>query len=254
MYRERSILVIVCVFCMFQVLVKPCWYCWFQFLLPHNQVGTPTWTHRLVLFLIIITLIIFHHTNFCGALLVIFAEYYPLLFWIVVSLKVFQPVKACVAVKLLNLVVVIPYLRYFPKNVIYLHTWDALLKMRNAIANMKNNLLFLVSNCLKSTIWCFEGMQRIYRGIFRGHQDHTRSPVMMIRWSKRWWHIYDLFSSPNPLLIIPTAKPIVKRLLLRDICVCRFFCFWLSHFLARFAISYYLSVWIWFLQQFIHET
>ena len=100
----------------FQVLVKPCWYCWFQFLLPHNQVGTPTWTHRLVLFLIIISLIIFHHTNFCGALLVIFAEYYPLLFWIVVPLKVFQPVKACVTVKLLNLVVVIPYLRYSPQN------------------------------------------------------------------------------------------------------------------------------------------
>ena len=124
--------------------------------------------------------------------------------------------------------------------------------MWNVIANMKNNLLFLVSNRLQSTIWCLEGVQRIYREFFRGHQDQTRSPVMMVRWGKRWWYIYDLFSSPNPLLIIPTAKPIVKRLLLRDFCVWRFFCFWLSHFLARFAISYYLSVWIWFLQQFIH--
>ena len=122
--------------------------------------------------------------------------------------------------------------------------------MWNVIANMKNNLLFLVSNRLQSTIWCFEEMQRISSRIF--HEDHTRSPVMMIRWSKRWWHIYDLFSSPNPLLIIPTAKTILKRLLLRDFCVWRFFCFWLSHFLAWFAISNYLSVWIWFLQQFIH--
>ena len=108
---------------MFQVLVKPCWYCWFQFLLPHNQVGTPTWRHHLVLFLIIINLIIFHHTNSCCAL---FSRNTTLLFWIVVSLKVFQPVKACVAVKLLNLVVVIPYLRYFPKNVVYIYILEIL--------------------------------------------------------------------------------------------------------------------------------
>ena len=239
----------------FQVLVKPCWYCWFQFLLPHNQVGTPTWTHRLVLFLIIISLIIFHHTNFCGALLVIFAEYYPLLFWIVVPLKVFQPVKACVAVKLLNLVVVIPYLRYFPKNVIYIY----ILRMLSSKWEMLSPTWKTIC-CFWSQIVCnqqydaLKECKEFPHGFFRGHQDHTRSPVMMVRWSQRWWNIYDLFSSPNPLLIIPTAKPIVKRLLLRDICVCRFFCFWLSHFLARFAISYYLSVWIWFLQQFIHET
>ena len=119
MYRKRSISEIVCVLCMFQVLVKyfqvvvkPCWYCWLQFLLPHNQVGRPTWRHLLVLFLIIINLIIFHHTNSCCAL------YSPstttFYFELLSPLKVFQPVKACVAVKLLNLVV-IPYLRYFPK-------------------------------------------------------------------------------------------------------------------------------------------
>ena len=149
--------------------------------------------------------------------------------------------------------VVIPYLRYFPKNVIYIYILEILSPKCEMLSPTWKTIC-----CFWSQIVCnqqydaLKECREFPRGLFRGHQDHTRSPVMMIRWGKRWWHIYDLFSSPNPLLIIPTAKPIVKRLLLRDVCVWRFFFFWLSHFPARFAISNYLSVWIWFLQQFIH--
>ena len=39
--------------------------------------------------------------------------------------------------------------------------------MWNVIAYMKYNWLFLVSNRLQSTIWCFEGMKRISSRIFQ---------------------------------------------------------------------------------------